>query len=278
MNPGAQAQDILDHAPLDHRLALGFTPAADRARLAVSFAVYLEIREVLVECRDPGVAEVKLRWWEQEIEALYAGKARHPFTQALAPSLAALQGRQHLFLDLITGTRMDIAAAGFASFEDVKRYCYRHSGALAELQALMLGAKSKDALLAARLLGNSVRLAAIATAGSAEALRGKVYFAAEDLQKHGVDKHISGETHAEAPVRALVQDYAGRAWAMHAESLATLPPDERAALLPWHVMGGLAMARVRRLERSGFSVEAEPVELSPLNSLFTAWRAARQAR
>ena len=278
MNPGAQAQDKLDHAPLDHRLALSFTPAADRARLAASFAVYLEIREVLVECRDPGVAEVKLRWWEQEIEALYAGKARHPITQALAPSLTVLQGRQQLFLDLITGTRMDIAAAGFASYEDVKRYCYRHSGALAELQAVQLGAKSKEALLAARLLGNSVRLAAIATAGTADALRGKVYFAAEDLQQHGVDRHISGETHAEAPVLALVRDYASRARAMHAEALATLPQAERAALLPWQVLGGLAQARVRRLERSGFSAGAVPVESSPLSSLFTAWRAARRAR
>ena len=278
MNPAAQAQDKLGKAPLDLRLALAFSPPERRAALTASFAVYLELREVLVECRDPGVAEVKLRWWEQEIEALHAGKPRHPLSQALAPHLQALQNRQQLLLDLIAGTRMDIAAAGFASYEDVKRYCYRHSGALAELQAVLLGADSKEALLAARLLGNSVRLAAIATAGSADALRGKVYFAAEDLRKHGVDKHISGDTHADAPVRELVKDYAGRARAMHAEAQATVPAAERAALKPWSVLGGLALARVDRLERAGFRAGAEPVESSALNSLFTAWRAARRAR
>lgn len=278
MNPAMQAQDKLSKAPLDLRLALAFSPAARREALAASFAVYLEIREVPVECRDPGVAEVKLRWWEQEVEALYAGKARHPLTQALAPHLQALQGRQQLLLDLITGARMDIAVAGCASFEDVKRYCYRHTGALAELQAILLGAASKETLLAARLLGNSARLAAIASVGTADALRGKVYFATEDLRKHGVDRHISGETHADAPVRALVADYAGRARAMHAEALATVPAAERSALQPWSVLGGLALARVDKLGKAGFSAGAEPVELSPLSSLITAWRAARRAR
>ena len=278
MNPAGPAQDKLSKAPIDHRLVLSFAPVESREALTASFAVYLEIREVLVECRDPGVADVKLRWWEQEIEALYAGKPRHPLTQALAPALAPLQGRQQLFLDLITGTRMDIAAAGFASYEDVKRYCYRHSGALAELQAVQLGARSKEALLAARLLGNSVRLASIATAGTADALQGKVYFAAEDLKQHGVDRHISGETHGDTQVRELVKAYAGRARAMHGEAQATLPGPERAALLPWQVLGGLALARLGKLEAVGFSAGAEPVELAPLSSLFHAWRAARRAR
>lgn len=278
MNPAVAAQDKLSKAPLDLRLALSFSPARRREALGAAFAVYLEIREVLVECRDPGVAEVKLRWWEQEVEALYAGKARHPLTQALAPHLQALQGKQQLLLDLISGTRMDIVTAGFASFEDVKRYCYRHSGALAELQALLLGAASKEALLAARLLGNSTRLASIASTGTADALLGKVYFAAEDLQRHGVDKHISGETHTDAPVRALVADYAGRAEAMHAEALVTVPTHERATLLPWAVLAGLALARVDKLGATGFDTGAEPVELSPLSSLITAWRAARRVR
>lgn len=278
MTPTDEVARKLATAHPDYRLALTFSPATERGALAAAFAVYLELREVLVECRDPGVADVKLRWWEQEVEAMHAGKARHPLTQALTPALAGLPGTQALLLDLVTGTRMDIVAAGFASFEDVKRYCYRHSGALAELQAALLGARSKEALLAARLLGNSVRLAAIATAGTADALRGKVYFAAEDMQRHGVDKHISGETHEEAPVRELVKDYAGRARSMHAEALASLPQAERAALLPWQVLGGLALKRVDSLERAGFSPGAEPVESSALSSLFTAWRAARRAR
>lgn len=275
MNLSAQAEQKLAQAPLDFRLALTFTPAVRRAALTALFAVYLEIREVLVECRDPGVAEVKLAWWQQEIEALYAGKARHPLTQGLAPHLPALAGRMEPFLDLITGTRMDIARSTPATFEDVKRYCYRHSGALAELSALLLGAASSDALLAARLLGNSYRLAYIATAGAGEALQGRVYFAAADLAAHDLDRHVHGES-GDAPLQALLRDYSARARAMRAEALAAAAPAERASLAPWRVLSALGLKRVAKLQAVGFSPGSETVELHPLGALITAWRSARE--
>ncbi|MFI4968531.1 MAG: squalene/phytoene synthase family protein [Gammaproteobacteria bacterium] len=277
MNPAAQAEQKLASAPLDFRLALTFSATDRRPALTALMAVYLEIREVLVECRDPGVAEVKLAWWQQEIEALYAGKPRHPLTQSLAPHMGALAGRQPVFLDIISGARMDITGFTCASFEDVKRYCYRHSGAVAELSALSSGARSPETLLAARLLGNSYRLAYITTVGAAEALHGRVYFAAEDMQTHGVDKHVHGAAQDEAPVRALLEDYAGRARDLHQEALAGMSPAESDSLVPWRVLSALGLRRVAKLAASGFKPKAEPVELHPLNALITAWRAARRA-
>jgi len=276
MDPAEQARLKLDQAPLDFRLANTFTPADRRPALTPLMAVYLEIREVLVECRDPGVAEVKLGWWQQEIETLYAGKPRHPLTQALAPHMAPLAGCQQLFLDLIAGVRMDIAGSAFASFEDVKRYCYRHSGALAELCALLLGAHAAETLLAARLLGNSYRLAYITTAGPAEALQGRMYFAAEDLKAHGVDRHVHGDAQDDAPVRALLEDYAGRVRRMRQEALAEAAPAEAGSLMPWQVLSGLGVRRVSKLAASGFKPGVQPVELHPLGALITAWRAARK--
>ncbi|MGE5626176.1 MAG: squalene/phytoene synthase family protein [Bacillota bacterium] len=271
MNPGSPVQAKLSAAPLDFRLALTFSPAERRAALGALLAVYFEIREIPLECRDPGVAEVKLRWWEEEIGELYAGKPRHPVSVALHPHLTPLAGKQTVFLDLVSGTRLDVAMPGFASFEDLKRYCYRHSGALAELSALLAGARSETALLSARLLGNSTRLADIAARGTAEALHGRVYFAVEDLKKHGVDRHISGETHGDGPVKALVQDYAVRSKAMRDEALAGLPDAEIRALTLWRVLSALALKRAAKSR----SPAAEPVELHPLSALFTTWRAAR---
>jgi len=277
MNPAVQADAKLAAAPLDYRLALTFTPAVQRAPLTALLSVYLEIREVPAECRDPGVAELKLAWWQQEVEALYAAKPRHPLTQSLAPHMAALAGRKELFLDVVAGTRMDVAGSTPANYEDVKRYCYRHSGALAELSALLLGARSGDSLLAARLMGNSHRLAYLATAGVREALHGRVYFAAEDIRAQGLDQHMHAANLDDAKIKALLREYAGRMRAMRAEALATLPAAERAALLPWRVLSALGLRRVDKLQASGFKAGAEALELQPLSALFTAWRAARKA-
>ncbi|HEV7164294.1 MAG TPA: squalene/phytoene synthase family protein [Gammaproteobacteria bacterium] len=276
MNPADQAALKLDAANLDYRLALTFSPHQYRPALTALFALYLEIREVLVECRDPGVAEVKLGWWQQEIESLYAGKPRHPLSQALTPFMSALVYRQPLFMDIVTGTRMDIAGSVSANFEDVKRYCYRHSGVLAELSALLSGARSEETRMAARLLGNSHRLAYITTAGVADALRGRVYFATDDLKTYGVDRHIHGEGQADAPIRALLKDYTDRVRNMYRDAFKEMPSAEGGGLITWRVLSALALKRVARLEAAGFSPGAEPVELHPLSALLAAWQGARK--
>lgn len=277
MNPAEQARQKLASAPLDVRLALTFAPPSQRAALTTLFAVYLEIREVPVECRDPGVAAVKLGWWEDEVEALYRTKPRHPLTQALAPYMASLASHKQAFFDLVTGTRMDVTGSQFASFEDLKRYCYRHSGALAEITAALCGGQSKEALFSARLLGNSYRLAQIVSDGIVAALKGRLYFATEDLRKHGVDRHINAEHHSDAPVRALLEDYAERARAMGSEAEATLPASDRISLAAWRILQTLALKRVAKLEAHGFRAATKPVELHLVPALFTAWRTARRA-
>jgi phytoene synthase len=172
---------------------------------------------------------------------------------------------------------MDVTGSAYGSFEDVRRYCYRHSGALAELSAVLMGARSEATLLSARLLGNSYRLAYITTAGVSEALRGRVYFAAEDIQAHGADKHIHAESADQAKVQALLEDYAGRTRAMNCDALSTVPKTDQGKLTPWAVLVGLGLKRIARLERTGFRPVSEPVELRPWSALFTAWRAARTA-
>jgi phytoene synthase len=277
MNPAEQARAKTSTASLDLRLSLIFLPATERAAQTALHAVYLELHEVPREARDPGVADVKLRWWDEEIGFLYAGKARHPMTQALQPHMPALKGLDSLFRDLVLGTRMDIAGAGFPTFEDVKRYCYRHSGALAELSAALGGAYSEQTRLAARLLGNATCLAGIASGGVAQALRGRLCFATEDLKLHGIDRHIHGETQASEQVQDLVEDYGDRARAMRASALMGVPVSERASLRVWQVRCALALKRARKQEQAGSAHAAEPVELQPLSALFTAWRAARQS-
>jgi phytoene synthase len=273
MNPADQAAAKVASASLDLRLSLTFLSPDQRASQAALHAVYLELHEVPREVRDPGVADVKLRWWEEEIGFLYSGKARHPLTQTLQPYMASLKDMAPLFRDLISGARMDIAGAGFTSFEDVKRYCFRNSGALAELSAVLGGAKSDETRLAARFLGNAACLADIATRGVAQAMGGRLLFASEDLRLHGVDKHINGESHGTEQVQSLVRDYAHRAQSM-ADDASRAVGGQR-PLAVWQVRSALALKRAHKQVRAGSGHAAEPVELHPLSALFIAWRAAR---
>lgn len=46
-------------------------------------AFLYELSDVISECSDPGIARVKLHWWQEEIERLFTEQPRHPITKHL---------------------------------------------------------------------------------------------------------------------------------------------------------------------------------------------------
>lgn len=277
MTPADEARRKLTAAPADWRLAVLFAPAEQRAVLTALFALYLELCEIPAECSDRGVAFTKLGWWQEEIEALCAGQPRHPLTQALLPLRDKLQNHRAAFLSLLAGIEADITGSAYGSFEDLRRQCLTHGGALAELTAVLFGADSESSVHAARLLGTAYHLAEIIITGPAEALHGRILFAADDLRAHGLDRHIHGAPGSEAGLAILLRDYAERARSMRAEALTSVRMAERTALAAWEILSALALKRVDKLARRSFAADGEPLELRPLAALLTAWSAARHA-
>ncbi|HIF51805.1 MAG TPA: hypothetical protein EYQ42_09825 [Thiotrichaceae bacterium] len=50
-------------------------------------ALLNELNDVIAECSDPGVARMKLQWWQEEIERLFNNEARHPVTRQMQECL-----------------------------------------------------------------------------------------------------------------------------------------------------------------------------------------------
>lgn len=58
--------------------------SAEKKTLIISFHAFLyELSDIITECSDPGVARIKLKWWQEEIERLSNQQARHPVTKQL---------------------------------------------------------------------------------------------------------------------------------------------------------------------------------------------------
>jgi phytoene synthase len=260
--------------PADLRYAIQFSPRLYRNRLTAFGVLCQEITGVLRECSDAGVADVKLRWWEEEIGLMLDGKARHPAAQALHAECGALHLPRRPFIELVDGVRQNIRAPGSATFQEVEMYCSRRGGAFAELTARICDAESGAVCELARRMGNIWQLANIVGQSGADAQVGRIYFAAEDLRKHKLDQHVHDGVHSETGLKALLADYTERAreWAR----TSAIPAATAAqALITARTLARLALARLGRLERRDFVTSAEPVELSPLGMLLTAWSAAR---
>lgn len=261
----------------DLRYAVQFSPARYRPRLVALCRLYDEIREIPQECRDPGVAETKLRWWEEEIELMLDGKARHPSSRTFWAHHERLNLTNKLFLDIIDSARQDLHSPSFPAFDNVRRYCKQRGGAFTALAAGLCGADSLIALSAARNLGYGWQLAGIVTRSAADARSGRVYFAAEDLRQHQVDQHVVEGVHSDSGLKALLADYSTRAQELIQEALAATPEMERDSLVTAGILAALALQRLRKLKRRRFVPGTGAVELSPFSALLTAWSTARRA-
>lgn len=276
MNATQEVRRKLATAPSELRLAVLFSPRTRRAALTALFAVYLEIRGILQACSDAGVARTKLAWWQEEVQLLSEHRPRHPLSKTLDQHTQQYPLSPPLLFEITESVAIDIGAVAFNSFNDVEKYCNQRGGALMEAAAALTGPVTPDTLVATRLLGRSWQLTDIVLNGLQYAEHGRIYFSSDDLRKHGLDRHISGESHSIAGVQALLEDYATRASAVHASALAlstVLWSELRAGL----VLSGLAQARLEKFARHAYRTTAAQVELHPFTQLLTAWRSARHA-
>lgn len=274
MNNAEDARRKLAGAPVEFHLAVLFSPRTQRVALTALLAVYLEIREILHECSDTGVARTKLAWWQEEISLLAQHQARHPFTINLVRHLPMEFPSTALLMEIVESTAMDVSPPAFQRFEDVERYCQYRGGALLQLAAAFAGTRQAAILQVARDLGIAWQLADIVVQTGEHARHGRSYFAAEDLRKHGLDRHIVAETHTDAGLKALLSDYAQRAQALE-DSALSQPPVEPQMLVAARVLAGLAQARLKKFTTRGYDTMQPPVELRPLARLLTAWFSAR---
>lgn len=268
-----EARRKLAAAPADLRFAVLFSPRTQRAALTALMAVYLEIREVLQECSDAGVARSKLAWWREEIGLLAEHRPRHPLSVSLVPFLPDGYAWQAALLAIVESAETDVALPPFPQFEDVERYCAGRGGALLELSAALAGARHHEALAAARNRGTGWQLAELVLRAGEHAEQGRVYFASADLHKHSVDRHIVAGVHGNTGLRALLADYARRARAF---ATAAAPQADADALVAVRVVSGLACARLKKFAVFNYDAALPPVELPPFARLWSAWRSARR--
>ena len=274
MNAAEEARRKLASAPADFHFAVLFSPRAQRAALTALLAVFLEILEVLHECSDVAVAHAKLDWWREEVLLLAERRPRHPLAIYLAQFLPQASACSGAFVDIIESVAADISPPTFQRFQEVEHYCQYRGGALLQLTTLLASAQHAATAAAARNLGTAWQLADSVVRTGQDARRGRVYFAAEDLRRHGLDRHIVAGAHTDAGLKVLLAEYARQAQA-HANAASEQVCVESRALIAAQVLNGLAQARLKKFAAGGYDTGQPPVELRPFAQLLTAWHSAR---
>ena len=241
------------------------------------FALYSFCR-VVDDCVDEpgGGGEAGLRYWLEEVDRGYRGRAETPLGKDLAWAVARFPVPRALFEEIVTGCRMDLTVRRYATFEDLRVYCSRVASAVGLASIEIFGYTSPLTREYARELGLALQLTNILRDVSVDAARGRIYVPLEDLARFGVTEEVfvgaARDGRAPAAMQELLTFQAARARRHHERAAELLPPVDRRAMLSARVMGAVYRELLDEIVRRGIPLGVGRVTLSRWRRL---WAMAR---
>jgi 15-cis-phytoene synthase len=253
-----------------------FLPPDTRRAITAFYALCRELDDVVDECHEREVAEVKLDWWRVEIERFAAGVPQHPTTRALHDTPQGRAVAPALLLEIIDGMAMDLDHPRYPDFKSLHLYCYRVAGVVGEVAAAIFGGprseNDREIRRYAHELGLAFQLTNIIRDVGEDARRGRIYLPQDELARFGVAEAdiLNGRDTPE--FQALMQFQFERAGAHYDSALAALPAAARRAQRPGLVMSSIYRTLLNEIRHAGFPVLRARVALTPVRKLWLASR------
>lgn len=250
------AEQVRAQDPARYLAAL-YAPASARPALFALLLFNSALAQVRVQAREPLLAEMRLAWWRETIEALYAGRPRaHDVVQAMHATGVAARVPQPLLLAMIESRHLEALGEPPATLALLEAHVAEGAGSLAEAGCHLLFARpDAAAIAAARRAAEGWALAAMAASVAVHARQGWRFVPDELLQDSGI-----------APASALDQG-ADQRWvpaiarmAQAASQRLGRPQKISRPLPPMLGLAVLARACLKRLDREGH----DPSRLCPL--------------
>ena len=137
---------------------------------------------------------------------------------ALADSVQRFPIPRDYFEELLAGMEQDLVQTRYETFADLEQYCYRAASVIGLVCICIFGFDERDAEQAterAIAMGKALQLTNIMRDIAEDAERDRIYIAREDLDRHGYsEQDLLGQVRNPA-FRALMADYAQRAYACY---------------------------------------------------------------
>ncbi len=113
--------------------SLRFAPADLRDDLAALHGWRHQVRGILEQVSDPGVAAAKLAWWREQTARTFDGTPTHPLGIRLAPVIERRGLRPEPFLAVAASVEAELAGHQPRDFAELSAHAERDLGALFEL-------------------------------------------------------------------------------------------------------------------------------------------------
>jgi phytoene synthase len=235
-------------------LSTRFLPYAKRRAVWAVYAFCRTADDIVDRDTDAGERLAAIDAWEAELRAAYTGRASNPIFVAFADAAARYGVPIAAALDLLRGTRMDVSVNRYATYADLRDYCYLVASTVGVLVTPILGVLAAPALDDAVTLGHAMQLTNILRDVGEDAGMNRIYLPADEMERFGYteDDLFAGRVDARfAALMGFQIERARRLYRQAEPGIARLAAESRYAVrLALHLYRGILDA----IEANGYDV------------------------
>jgi len=175
--------------------------------------------------------------------------------------------------EIIAGVEMDLSISRYATFDDLRVYCYRVASAVGLVSIEIFGYRNPACKEYAIQLGLALQMTNIIRDVGKDLRDGRIYLPREDLARFDYSEtELQDRKYNERFVR-LMEFEAARARQFFTDAAALLPREDRRSMVAAEIMGSVYRGLLRQMERDRFRVFEKEYRL---NKLEKAGRIAAQ--
>lgn len=185
---------------------------------------------------------------------------REPFMDEppLAGSVRELMARYpitpEMLEEIIAGVEMDIDIKRYASFDELRVYCYRVASAVGLVSIEIFGYTNPRCREYAIALGVALQMTNIIRDVAVDLDAERIYLPAEDLVRFNYSEADLQQRVHDSRFVSLMNFEAARAQKFFGEATQLLPPEDSRAMLPAEIMHSVYQSLLERMQRDRFRV------------------------
>ncbi|MSP62442.1 MAG: squalene synthase HpnD [Myxococcales bacterium] len=253
-----------------------FLPRERREALYAVYAFCRLVDDAADDARSPEEARTNLARWRGELEAVYGDASpTHEVTTQLRDAAKRFAIRRADLEAVIEGCEWDATRTRYATWDDLRAYCYRVASAVGLMCIEIFGYQSPRAREYAIDLGLALQLTNILRDVAEDAGRGRLYLPLEDLAAFGVDEADLLAGRRTPACDRLLRFEAQRARGLYLQARAAIGEEEKARLVVAEIMGDIYYHLLCDLEEKNFSAGTV---LPPIEKIAIALKRYLKAR
>lgn len=259
----------------DSYYAVRFAPRELRPALSLVTAMYRSLREIPLTCSEPAVAQVKLEWWEQELDSMERGLGRHPITTALGRVYLQKPALGVHFKAVLHATASEVGGIELPDQAALKKHC-DETGARYTQSLVLVSGGDQVHCPAAIAAGHLLRITEIVRDLGRDLRARRCLLPRDRLHEYDLNCETLFEVARKQALNSLLGSMVDEQRGLYQQVCADLPGPQP-ALGTVQSLTAMAVSLLHEIRQDGYRVLTHRTSLTPLRKLWISWRSHRRA-